>query len=73
MIVFNRKLQKTDFDNIIENDDYDDIIYYLDNNVAYVINKINKKYIVRRYKIFNRQLVDERMVKTIEQVLKICI
>lgn len=73
MIVFNRKLQKTDFDNIIENDDYDDIIYYLDNNIAYVINKINKKYIVRRYKIFNRQLVDERMVKTIEQVLKICV
>ena len=27
MIVFNRKLQKTDFDNIIENDDYDDIIF----------------------------------------------
>lgn len=73
MIVFNRKLQKTDFDNIIENDDYDDIIYYLDNNVAYVVNKINKKYIVRRYKIFNRQLVDERMVKTIEQVLKVCV
>lgn len=73
MIVFNRKLQKTDFNNIIENDDYDDIIYYLDNNIAYVINKINKKYIVRRYKIFNRQLVDERMVKTIEQVLKICV
>lgn len=73
MIVFNRKLQKTDFNNIIENDDYDDIIYYLDNNVAYVINKINKKYIVRRYKIFNRQLVDERMVKTIEQVLKVCV
>ena len=73
MIVFNRKLQKTDFDNIIENDDYDDIIYYLDNNVAYVINKINKKYIVRRYKILNRQLVDERMVKTIEQVLKVCV
>lgn len=73
MLVFNRKLQKTDFDNIIENDDYDDIIYYLDNNIAYVINKINKKYIVRRYKIFNRQLVDERMVKTIEQVLKICV
>lgn len=73
MIVFNRKLQKIDFDNIIENDDYDDIIYYLDNNIAYVINKINKKYIVRRYKIFNRQLVDERMVKTIEQVLKVCV
>ena len=73
MIVFNRELKKTDFDNIIENDDYDDIIYYLDNNVAYVVNKINKKYIVRRYKIFNRQLVDERMVKTIEQVLKICV
>lgn len=73
MIVFNRKLQKIDFDNIIENDDYDDIIYYLDNNIAYVVNKINKKYIVRRYKIFNRQLVDERMVKTIEQVLKICV
>ena len=73
MIVFNRKLQKTGFENIIENDDYDDIIYYLDNNIAYVVNKINKKYIVRRYKIFNRQLVDERMVKTIEQVLKICV
>ena len=73
MIVFNRKLQKIDFDNIIENDDYDDIIYYLDNNIAYIINKINKKYIVRRYKIFNRQLVDERMVKTIEQVLKVCV
>ena len=73
MIVFKKKKKKTDFENIIENDDYDDIIYYLDNNIAYVVNKINKKYIVRRYKIFNRQLVDERMVKTIEQVLKICV
>lgn len=73
MIVFNRKLAKKDFDNIVEQDDYDDIIYYLDNNIAFVINKKNQNYIIRRYKIFNRQLLQERTVKTVEQVIKICV
>lgn len=68
MIVYKRLLQKKDIQNL-ENDE--ELIYYKDNNIAFTINQANDNYIVRKKKIFNNELIDERFLKTIEQVVKI--
>lgn len=68
MIVFNRNLKKNDFDTI---DKYE-LIYYKDNNIAYIITKKDNFYIVHKYKIFNRQLIDTYQFKTSLQVIKAC-
>ena len=39
--------------------------------LAYIIVKKNSNFFVRKKKVFNNQLIDERTVKTIPQVLKI--
>lgn len=67
MIVYQRELKKSDFQSI---DDYA-LIYYYDNNIAYVITKKENTYFVRKYKIFNNYLINESRYKTIEQCLKI--
>lgn len=67
MIVYQRKLNKKDFDDI---DNYE-LIYYYDNNIAYIITKKDNIYFVRKYKIFNNYLINETLYKTIEQCLKI--
>lgn len=68
MIVFNRNLKKDDFDTI---DKYE-LIYYKDNNIAYIITKKDNLYVVHKYKIFNRQLIDTYQFKTSLQVIKSC-
>ena len=47
------------------------LIYYKDNNIAFTINQTDNSYVIRKKKIFNNQLVDERFVKTPEQIIKI--
>lgn len=68
MIVYNRKLEKIDISNL---DDEEELIFYKDNNIAFTINKIDDNYVLRKKKIFNNELVDERFVKTAEQIVKI--
>ena len=68
MIVYNRKLEKIDISNL---DDEEELIFYKDNNIAFTINKIDDSYVLRKKKIFNNELIDERFLKTIEQVVKI--
>lgn len=68
MIVYKRLLQKKDIQNL---EDDEELIYYKDNNIAFTINQANDNYIVRKKKIFNNELIDERFLKTIEQVVKI--
>lgn len=67
MIVYQRELKKSDFDDINDNE----LIYYYDNNIAYVITKRENTYFVRKYKIFNNYLINELRYKTIEQCMKI--
>lgn len=64
-IVYNRKLKQEDFL------DDDNIIFYRDNNIAYIITKKDSNYFVREKKVFNNQLISERTLKTIPQILKI--
>ena len=68
LIVYNRKLEKIDISNL---DDEEELIFYKDNNIAFTINKIDDSYVLRKKKIFNNELIDERFVKTGEQIVKI--
>ena len=65
-IVYKRKLKKEDFVNFDEQ-----IIYYKDDNIAFIIVQTDNTYFVRKKKIFNNQLMLEMAAKTINQVLKI--
>ena len=65
-IIYKRKLKKEDFVNFDEQ-----IIYYKDDNIAFIIVQTDNTYFVRKKKIFNNQLMLEIAAKTINQVLKI--
>ena len=65
-IVYKRKLKKEDFV-----DFQDQIIYYKDDNIAFVIVKQDNAFFVRKKKIFNNQQMSETSVKTVAQVLKV--
>lgn len=71
MIVYNRLLKKEDV-NSIDNDE--ELIYYKDNNIAFTINRMPMNniyvYIIRKKKIFNNQLMEEKTFKTSEQIIK---
>lgn len=73
MIVYQRPLKKEDFQDIEnqKNDKKSELIYFYDNNIAYIITKREDKYYVRKYKIFNNQLLSENIFKTIQQCLRI--
>ena len=68
MIVYKRSLQKEDVQQL---DDGEELIYYYSNNVAYTIVQVENRYAVRKKKIFNNQLIDEKILTTIEQVIKV--
>lgn len=68
MIVYNRKLEKKD---ILSLRDEEELIFYKDNNIAFTINQIDNNYILRKKKIFNNEVIDERFVKTADQLIKI--
>lgn len=65
-IVYKRKLKKEDFVNFDEQ-----IIYYKDDNIAFIIVQTDNTYFIRKKKIFNNQLMLEIAAKTINQILKI--
>ena len=64
-IVYNRQLKEADFQ-----DFRDQIIYFKDNNIAYIIVEKDNNYIMRKKKIFNNRQIEEQTVKTIAQILK---
>ena len=67
MIVYKRLLIKKEFDNLNENG----IMYIKTDNVGYMITQKDNGFFIRKKKIFNNQLISERRVKTIDQVIKI--
>lgn len=68
MIIFNRDLKESDFSNLKINEE--ELIFYKDNNIAYIIIKTDKNFVIRKYKIFNNQLMDNNQYKTCKQVIK---
>jgi len=65
-LVYKRALKKEDF-----NDFKEQIMFFKDNNIAYIIVKKDSNYIIRKKKIFNNKQISERTAKTVSQVLKI--
>jgi len=65
-IIYKREMKKEDFIDFDEQ-----IIYFKNDNIAFVIVKTDNTYFVRKKKIFNNYQVSESSVKTIQQVLKI--
>ena len=68
LIVYNRKIEKKD---ILSLKDSEELIFYKDNNIAFTINQVYNYYIIRKKKIFNNEGIDERFVKTADQLIKI--
>ena len=68
LIVYNRKIEKRD---ILSLKDSEELIFYKDNNIAFTINQVDNNYIIRKKKIFNNEVIDERFVKTADQLIKI--
>ncbi len=65
-IIYNRQLKKSDFT------DFDgELIFFKDNNIAFIVVEKDSNFIIRKKKIFNNQQVSEKTVKTVSQVLKI--
>ena len=65
-LVYKRSLKKEDFIDFGEQ-----IMFFKDNNIAYIIVRKDSNFIIRKKKIFNNYQIDEKSVKTIGQVLKI--
>ena len=65
-LVYKRSLKKDDFVDFGEQ-----IMFFKDSNVAYIIVKKDPNFIIRKKKIFNNHQIDETTVKTVSQVLKI--
>jgi len=65
-LIYQRSLKKEDFIDFGEQ-----IMFFKDNNIAYIIVKKDFNFIIRKKKIFNNHQIDEKNVKTIGQVLKI--
>ena len=65
-LVYKRSLKKDDFIDFGEQ-----IMFFKDNNVAYIIVKKDSNFIIRKKKIFNNNQISERTAKTVSQVLKI--
>lgn len=68
MIIYNRNLEKED---IVRLDDDEELIFFRDNNIAFVVNQVDNKYVLRKKKIFNNELISERFLKTVEQIIKV--
>lgn len=65
-LVYKRSLQKDDFIDFGEQ-----IMFFKDNNIAYIIVKKDSNFLIRKKKIFNNHQISERTVSTVSQVLKI--
>ena len=68
MIIYKRKMEKKDIQNL---EDDEELIYYKDNNIAYIVRQVDNSYVIRKKKIFNNELINERFVKTAEQIIKV--
>lgn len=65
-LVYQRSLKKEDFIDFGEQ-----IMFFKDSNIAYIIVKKDSNFIIRKKKIFNNYQIDEKSVKTMSQVMKI--
>ena len=67
MIVYKRKMTREDIEGLEEEEE---LIYYLSDETAVLINKVKKQYIVRKKNIENNELIEEAKLSTIDDVME---
>lgn len=67
MIVYKRKLTMEDVDNLVMDEE---LIYYKTEDIAIVVLKINDGYVVRKKGISENELIDEAVLKRVEEVIE---
>ncbi|MDD4804819.1 MAG: hypothetical protein PHN69_06670 [Candidatus Pacebacteria bacterium] len=65
MIIYKRNVTESDLKNS------DEIIYYFDDYICYLITKVDNLFVVRRKKIYTDFEFWIKKVKTLQQVLKL--
>ena len=66
MIVYKRKLTMEDVCNL---DKDEELIYYKTGDVAIVVEKVNDKYVARKKRISDNELIDEELLKRVDEVM----
>lgn len=66
MIVYKRKLTMDDICNL---DKDEELIYYKTDDVAIVVEKVNDKYVARKKRISDNELIDEELLKRVDEVM----
>lgn len=66
MIVYKRKLTMDDICNL---DKDEELIYYKTDDVAIVVDKVNDKYVARKKRISDNELIEEELLKRVDEVM----
>ncbi len=67
MIVYKRKMTREDIEGLEEEEE---LIYYLSDETAVLVNQVKKQYIVRKKNIENNELIEEAQLRTIDEVME---
>ena len=67
MIVYKRKMTREDIEGLEEEEE---LIYYLSDETAFLVNQVKKQYIVRKKNIENNELIEEAQLRTIDEVME---
>ena len=67
MIVYKRKMTREDIEGLEEEEE---LIYYLSDETAVLINQVKKQYIARKKNIENNELIEEAQLRTIDEVME---
>ena len=67
MIVYKRKMTRENIEGLEEEEE---LIYYLSDETAVLINQVKKQYIARKKNIENNELIEEAQLRTIDEVME---
>jgi hypothetical protein len=67
MIVYKRKMTIEDIEGLEEEEE---LIYYLSDETAVLVNQVKKQYIVRKKNIDSNELIKEAQLRTIDEVME---
>ena len=67
MIIYNQKLKKEHIMDLRKNEE---LIYYKSNEVAICINNLEDRFVGRRKRISNNELIKESFFKSIEKIME---
>ena len=67
MIIYKQKLKKEHIMDLRKNEE---LIYYKSNEIAICINNLDDRFVVRRKRISNNELIKESFFKSIEKIME---